>query len=106
MPVVAEADGGCRLSVRLTPKAARSRIESIEADADGQPWLRATVTAVPENGKANTALIALLAKAWRLPKGAFTVTSGATARRKTLRIDGGAATVEEVAAHLSDLPRR
>ncbi|MQX38080.1 DUF167 domain-containing protein [Roseospira navarrensis] len=97
---------GGLLSVRLTPKASRDRIEAIETDAEGRPWLRVSVTAVPENGKANAALVALLAKTWRLPKGAFALVSGVTARRKTLRIEAATATVEDVAARLDALPRR
>jgi len=97
---------GCVLAVRLTPKASRARIEGLETDAEGRAWLKVSVTTVPENGKANAALIALLAKAWRLPKGAFAIASGATARRKTLRIDASRATVEAVAGHLAALPRR
>ena len=43
---------------------------------------------MPDKGKANTAVIALLAKALGVPKSAITVTSGETARLKTLAIAG------------------
>jgi uncharacterized protein (TIGR00251 family) len=106
LPLAAEADGACLLSVRLTPKASRARIEGIERDADGRPWLKVSVTAVPEAGKANAALVALLAKAWRLPKSTVSVTAGAAARRKTVRIAAGTTTPEALAAHLRDVPAR
>ena len=46
------------------------------------------VTASPEGGRANEAVIALLAKAWRVPKTSITVVAGATARRKTVLVAG------------------
>jgi len=49
--------------------------------------LRLRVAAVPDKGKANAAVIALLAKALGLPKSALSITAGDTARLKTLRID-------------------
>lgn len=55
--------------------------------ADGQAHLKARVTAVPEKGKANKALVALLSKALKVPKSAVSVVSGETARQKILRID-------------------
>lgn len=49
--------------------------------------LKVTVTAVPEGGKANKALIALLAKEWRMAKGSVAVVGGTTDRRKVLEIE-------------------
>ena len=79
---------GLSLAVRVTPKASRTRVTGLARDADGASLLTVAVTAPPEDGKANAALIKLLAKAWRLPKAAVTVTAGAASRRKTLRIAG------------------
>ncbi len=76
------------MRIRLTPKAARSRIEGVGAGADGTAVLKVAVTAPPEKGKANAAMIKLLAKAWRLPKTSMAITAGATARRKTLLVTG------------------
>jgi uncharacterized protein len=42
---------------------------------------------VPDKGKANAAVIALLAKTLGLPKSSIAVTAGHTARLKTIRID-------------------
>lgn len=80
--------GGVRLAVRVTPKAARNAIAGIAPEADGGAVLKVSVTAVPEDGKATAAVIALLAKHWRLPKSDFSVITGATDRRKTLLIAG------------------
>ena len=87
LPFTPVADG-LLLAVRLTPKAARDRIDGLAPEADGGVVLKVGVTAVPEKGKANAALIKLLAKAWKLPKSAFEVVAGATDRRKTLKIMG------------------
>lgn len=77
-----------RLSVRLTPSGGRDQCDGIETAADGTVWLRARVTAPPEDGKANRALIALLAKALRIAKTRISIISGETARKKILRIEG------------------
>lgn len=78
------------MRIRLTPRAARSRVEGVGAGADGGAVLKVAVTAPPEKGKANAAMITLLAKAWRLPKTTMAITAGATARRKTLLVAGDA----------------
>lgn len=77
-----------RLSIRLTPNASRDALEGIEVTDDGEAWLRARVTAVPEDGKANKALVQLLAKRLGVPKSSVGFISGETARKKILRIDG------------------
>lgn len=79
---------GARLAVRLTPRAARTAVAGLAAEPDGTPVLKAAVTAPPEGGKANAALIKLLAKEWRLPKSAIAVIAGAADRRKTLLVAG------------------
>lgn len=50
--------------------------------------LKAAVTAPAEDGKANSAVIDLLAREWRLPKSAFEIVRGATQRDKVVRISG------------------
>lgn len=86
--MVAPCDKGLRFRVRLTPKSSRNAVHGAAVDTDGQAVLKVGVTAVPEGGKANAALVALLAKEWKLPKGAFTITSGTASRNKTLLISG------------------
>jgi uncharacterized protein YggU (UPF0235/DUF167 family) len=80
--------GGLTLRVRVTPNAGAGRIEGIETRADGETVLRLRVAAVPDRGKANAAVIALLAKALGVPKSAIELASGETARLKTLSIKG------------------
>lgn len=82
------AGDGVRLALRLQPRASRNRIDGIAARSDGALVLSARVTAPPEGGKANAAAVALLAKAWGLPKRDIQVISGATDRNKVFHIAG------------------
>jgi uncharacterized protein (TIGR00251 family) len=86
-PFHAEADG-VRVAVRVTPRAASDTVGGVRAAADGRLRISVKVTAAPERGKANEALIRLLAKTWRLPPSRLEVVSGAADRDKTLRIAG------------------
>lgn len=79
---------GVRFFVRLTPKSSRDRVQGVAEDADGRLVMKVAVTAIPEKGKANEALIRLLAKQWRLPGSSISIDSGATDRRKTLLLSG------------------
>jgi uncharacterized protein YggU (UPF0235/DUF167 family) len=88
--------GGLLLTARVTPNAGADRIEGVEFRADGQAVLRLRVAAVPDKGKANAAVIALLAEALDLPKSSISVVSGDTARLKTFRLSGDAARLAAV----------
>jgi len=76
------------VSIRLTPNAAKDRIDGIVADAQGNGVLRIAVTAVPEQGRANKAMIKFLAKTWRFPKSSLSLIQGAKDRNKVLTIEG------------------
>jgi uncharacterized protein (TIGR00251 family) len=91
-------NGALLVAVRLTPKGGRDALDGVETLADGRAVLKARVRAVPEDGKANDALIRLVCRACRLPASSVALTSGATSRFKTLRIDGEP---ETIAAHLN-----
>lgn len=88
-PFAAEA-GGVRIAVRLTPKAGRDCIDGVKPTASGARQLCVKVTAVPERGKANAALLRLLAKSWRVPASRLSLLSGETDRNKVLRLTGDA----------------
>lgn len=76
------------LSVRLTPRASQDQITGMVDIADGRQAIAARVRAVPENGKANTALVRLIAKFLEVPKSRVEIVTGTKSRLKTLRIDG------------------
>ena len=79
------------LQVRLTPKGGRDAVEGWMQGADGIPYLKARVRAVPEAGKANTALTELLAKILSVPKSAVHIAAGGSARLKRIEIKGDSA---------------
>lgn len=72
-----------RVTVRLTPRASR---EEIAGEREGAILVR--VTAPPVDGAANEALVRLLAKTLRVPKGAVAIVSGETSRTKIVRVEG------------------
>ena len=96
------------LSVRLTPGATREEVGGVWTDEKGADWLSARVRAVPEKGKANAALIALLAKRLDCPRSAISLESGDTNRLKRLRIRGGgeALALEHFQVRWNDLTTR
>lgn len=73
------------LRVRVTPKARSERIKT-ETAADGSILYKVYVTAVPENGKANEAVIKLLAKTLCVPKTSLKITHGFTNRDKVIKV--------------------
>jgi uncharacterized protein (TIGR00251 family) len=90
---------GVSLSLRVTPKARRDAIEGLRDGPDG-PALAVAVNAPPEDGKANAAVIALIATALDLPKSTVSLAQGGKSRHKTLRISGPA---DDLAARLDAL---
>lgn len=75
-----------RLAIRLTPKSAKEGIGGIWRDEKEALWLCAQVRAVPEKGKANDALIKLLAKQLDVAPRAIRLDAGDTSRLKRLTI--------------------
>ena len=74
------------LDIRVQPRASRNAIE-----VDGErPNVRITVrvTAAPADGKANEAVVALLAKSLRVPKRGIRIVRGHKSRDKRIRIEG------------------
>ena len=79
---------GARATLRVTPRAGHDGVTGIEIDSAGGRHLAVRVSAPPEAGKANAAVIKLLARRWRVPPCDLEVVSGASARRKILQIRG------------------
>jgi uncharacterized protein YggU (UPF0235/DUF167 family) len=104
MPI--RRDGGdTLLSVRLTPKAARARIGGTFTDSAGQRWLQAAVTAPPDKGKANAALIVLIAKRLGVPPSSIFLETGDTNRLKRLRLTGAGPDIEESLREIAEEER-
>jgi len=72
-----------QLLVILTPGASSNTIVGRHGDG----W-KVRVAAAPERGRANAALVALLAKTLGVPPSGIRVAAGQTYRRKVVEIDG------------------
>ena len=82
--------GGILLDIRVTPKGGRDAIDGVELLSSGQTVLKLRVRALPTDGEANAAVIALVARSLKFPKSHIALERGSTSRVKTLRIAGDA----------------
>lgn len=81
------AAGGVAVAVKVQPKSRRPGLQGRAPAVDGER-LRIGVAAAAEDGRANRAACATLARALDLPASAVAVVAGATSRDKTLRVAG------------------
>ena len=96
---------GVVVRVRVTPKSSREAIDGLETTAEG-PAFKARVRAVPEDGAANAAVAALLAKWMGVPKRSVGLISGGKSRIKSLAVTGDAAALQTtLAAKLAGLSK-
>ncbi|MEQ8599064.1 MAG: DUF167 family protein [Devosia sp.] len=96
-----QTDSGLLLFLRVTPNAGRDAIDGSQTRDDGSVVLRVRVAAVLDKGRANAAVIALIAKALGVPKSSIALVSGDTGRLKTLSVSGPA---DALAARARALP--
>ncbi len=73
-----------RLKLRVTPKSRADEILGLREDG----VLHVRVSAAPEEGKANEAVLKLLSRALGLPKGSVRIKGGAASRDKWIELDG------------------
>ncbi|WP_019220738.1 DUF167 domain-containing protein [Bartonella senegalensis] len=90
------------LFVYLIPKASVDKIMGIECKDDGRRHLVIRLRAIPENGKANKALIKFLAKQWRIPSSYISLKSGGTSRYKQLYFSGYLEKLRKILQSLED----
>ncbi len=83
-----QSSRGITVNIRLAPKAGRTCADGVARASDGRFYLRARVTAVPEKGKANKALLKLLAKEWGLSQSRLRIVAGDKDRDKTVLLEG------------------
>mgnify|MGYP003575965190 CR=1 FL=1 len=86
---------GVQLSVRVKPRASRSRVIGLRGGA-----LAVAVAAPPVDGGANAELLRTLAGHFGLPRRQVELVMGATGRNKLVRLSG--ISVEDVRARLVD----
>ncbi|MDE2717448.1 MAG: DUF167 domain-containing protein [Chloroflexota bacterium] len=70
------------IEVRVQPKASRNRIVT----KDG--IIKIYVTAAPEKGRANSAVVEMIARRLEVPKRAVSIVSGENSRAKLLAVEG------------------
>jgi len=71
------------LSIKVVPGSSRDRIAGWLGET-----LKVTVSAPPEGGRANAAVVATLASALGVPASAVRIVRGATSPRKVVEVDG------------------
>ncbi len=74
------------ITIKLTPKASSDRIGDTRQMPDGTDQLAVFVTAVPENGKANDAMLRLLSKHLGVPISRLSLIRGSTSRNKLVEV--------------------
>ena len=82
------------LKVRVQPKASKNLVEGYVGDT-----FRLRVTSPPENGKANAAVIALLAAALDINRSRLTIIKGTRSRDKIVGVES--LTLEEAGRRLA-----
>ena len=96
--------GGLRVAIRLSPRAKSDRLIRVSVAPEGGRVIKASVTAAAQKGRANEALLHLLARVWRLPPRDLSIIAGAGSRNKFVRIAGDTqqllASISEEIAHL------
>jgi uncharacterized protein YggU (UPF0235/DUF167 family) len=87
--------------VRVKPGARSTAIEGCLAGA-----LKVAVSAPPDRGRANEAVVTLLAAALGLPRASVTIVSGTTSRTKVVAVPLDPAAVRAILERLETTPRR
>ena len=86
------AADGVSVAVKVQPKSRRPGVQGRAPAVEGKR-LRIGVSEAAEDGRANRAVCATLARALALPASAVAVVAGMTCRDKTLRVAGDPATI-------------
>jgi hypothetical protein len=76
-------DGTLLLHIKVVPNSSRTQIAGTLGNA-----LKIKVAQPPENNKANSALLALLAQTLKIPQANLTLTAGHSRPQKTIQITG------------------
>lgn len=70
------------VEIKVVPSSGK---QALRKDSSG--LLKCYLKSAPEGGKANAELIKFLSKKLRIPQNQITITSGATSRKKRLKIE-------------------
>ena len=89
-----EKDGAVTVDIAVKPRSSREGLGPVQGDR-----LCVAVNAPPVDGKANEAVVRVLAQTFKVARSAVVIVRGETGRKKTVRITGiTAAVVAQVIA--------
>lgn len=77
---------GILIAVKVIPQGHANKIDSFSQNPDGAFEMKLRVTAAPEDGKANEAVIKLVAKHFKIAKSQVKIISGWTSRHKKIEL--------------------
>ena len=83
-----KVNDGIVATIRLTPRARQNRITGLGHLEDGALVIKAYVTAPPDKGKANKALLKLLSNIWGVGTRSLSLIEGSRDRYKSVLIIG------------------
>lgn len=72
---------GCTIDLYVSPRASKSRVIGLYGDR-----LKVQIAAPPVDGKANEAVVGLMAEWLQVPKSAVSILSGHTGKQKTIEV--------------------
>lgn len=99
-PAWRERDDGISLDLRVTPGARQAGIRGVQDVGDGREALAVAVRAKALGGKANKAVIALIAEALGIAPARISLMTGSSARLKSLHLEGDPQTLAQSLATL------
>ncbi len=83
-PFLESSGDALYIKIRVFPKSGRNTLSL----SDSKEVLKVRLTSAPVEGAANKALIALLAKSFKIKKNSIEITSGKKSRNKRVKIEG------------------
>lgn len=93
------------IDLKVIPNARVDVLEGVVLDAEGRPRLQLRIKAPPVDGKANAAVLRLLAKRLDCPRSTLSIVAGASARLKQVRWERSPDDAAELLASLLPEPR-
>jgi uncharacterized protein (TIGR00251 family) len=80
---ITQRDGGVLIDIAVKPRSSREGVGPVQGDR-----LVVAVNAPPVDGKANEAVVRVLAETFGIPRSAVAIVRGETGRKKTVRLAG------------------
>jgi uncharacterized protein (TIGR00251 family) len=99
-PVWRERADGIGVSLRVTPGAKRTAIRGVQDIGNDQAALAVSIRAPARDGKANEAVIALLAEALGVSRSKVSMQSGMASRLKSVYVAGDPAQLSQTLSAL------